>query len=394
MGRSFLCVGSLASPSGKAQQLTRRTAAVEDGVWAWTHAVRCSSLLAVWSAFLCLLTCWPVTASAELETVVSQLREVTRTLDLDGVVAAVEQATVRAETGGRVAEVFFDVGDAVEAGTLLLRLVDREQKAQVAEARSGLLEAQAREQEATAEFRRVKDLLDRQLISRAAFDSAQAALRAAQARTAALRAQLKQVEEQAGYTEVRAPYNGVVEQRLVASGDVVVPGDPLFSGFSINRLRVEAHVPQRLAAAVREQREVNITLDDGRRLASGEFMLFPQAEPQSGPFQIRIDLPEGNDRLYPGTFAKVSVPVGTESSVLVPAQAIAHRGEVTGVYVQADSGTWGFRQVRLGRMVGNEVMIRAGLDGGERVALDPVAAAAVVRAQFEEIRAAGDHGGH
>jgi len=337
---------------------------------------------------------WPVMAWAELLTVPSQQLTVARTLDLDGVVTPGEQATVRAETGGRITEVFFDVGDRVEAGKLLLRLVDREQKAQVAEARSGLLEAQAREQEATAEFRRAKDLMDRQLISRAAFDSAQASLRAAQARTAALRAQLKQAEEQAGYTEVRAPYAGVVVRRLVAVGDVVVPGDPLFSGFSINRLRVEAHVPQRLAAAVREQREVEVLLDDGRRLTSAEFMLFPQADPQSGTFQIRIDLPEGTDRLYPGSFAKVTVPVGTESSVLVPTRAIAHRGEVTGVYVRAESGELQFRQVRLGRVVGDQVMIRAGLDGEEQVALYPVAAAAALRAQLEAEFAASASGGH
>ena len=84
-------------------------------------------------------------------------------------------------------------------------------------------------------------------------------------------------------------------------------------------------------------------------------------------------------------FAKAAFVVGEQSLLFVPRSAVVHRSEVTAVYVVDAQGRIGFRAVRAGRMVGDQVAILAGLSEGEQVALDPVQAGT----QLKEAQRAG-----
>ena len=297
---------------------------------------------------------------------------------LDGTIEAVNQGTVSAQTAGRVAEIRYDVNDFVPAGAVIVRLRAAEQRASLQQAQAALKEATAREAEAQTRFARTQGLYKDSAASKAQLDAVTAERDAAVARLAAARAALQAATEGVSYTEVRAPYAGVVTQRHVQVGETVSPGTPLVSGLSLQFLRVAVDLPQSVVEKVREIRKAAIYVN-GKRIEAKHLTIFPQAAPQSNTFRARIDLPENAADLYPGMLVKVGFVVGDAQRVLVPAGALVERGEVTGVYVLGEQDRVSLRQVRVGRRLDERVEILAGLDEGERVALDPLAASVALK---------------
>ena len=292
----------------------------------------------------------------------------------DGVVEAVRQATLTAQTSGRVAEVLRDVGDPVAAGEVLVRLSAVEQQAGVEAARAQLRAAEAAAQEAQGNYRRYHELAQAQYVSRAQLEQMQAIRDSAAAARDAARAQLDNVAQQADYTVVRAPYDGVVASRLVEPGESVGSGQPLMAVFAPAALRIEVSVPQSDAAAIRAAPTATVRLDDGSSVEAARVTVFPAADTASHAVRVRVDLPELDTAPAPGTTAKVAFPSLQGSAfVHVPATAVAVRGEVSAAYVLAD-GHLALRQLRLGGHWNGDVEVIAGLQPGETIAADPVAA--------------------
>ena len=107
--------------------------------------------------------------------------------------------------------------------------------------------------------------------------------------------------------------------------------------------------------------------------------LAPSAQPQSGTFRARVDLPDDAARLAPGTYAKVGFVTGESRRTLVPRTAVVERSELRAVYVVGADGRVVLRQVRLGQPAGDRIEVIAGLASGEKVATDPAAAAIAAR---------------
>lgn len=299
----------------------------------------------------------------------------------DGSIEAVERATLAAQTGGRVAELPFDVGDVVDEGTVMVRFTAVEQHSGQHQAQAALAAARAAAIEARATFHRIRDIHARKLVARAELDRAQAAHDAAQAQLAAARAALKAADEQVGYTAIRAPYRGVVTARHVEPGETVSPGQPLLSGLSLDRLRLVVALPPAVAQQITPQTPAFIATDDGRRFRASRVTVFPQADAASHTVDVRLDLAEGDTGLMPGMSAGAEFQLEESAVLAVPASALAVRGEVASVFVLQDDGRVVLRQVRIGRRLDDGVEILAGLEAGEQVAID---AAAALQARREQ----------
>ena len=299
---------------------------------------------------------------------------------LDGTVEAVNQATMSAQTSGRIAEVFFDVDDYVQAGEPIVRFTDVEQQATLQQANAALAEAVARENQADEEYTRVSDLVDSGSASRREFDQALATRDAASARVEAARSAVDAARQQVEYTLVRAPYSGIVTERHVEVGETVGVGQPLMSGLSLEALRVVVDIPQQVAAGVRLHRSAYILTGEGR-IEAAAVTIFPYAHSASNTFRVRLELPQGQFSLYPGMFVKVAFVIGESERLLIPSAALMQRSEVTGVYVVNADESVRMRQVRPGGRFGERTEILAGLHEGEIVATDPVNAAIYVKSR-------------
>ncbi len=292
---------------------------------------------------------------------------------LDGVIEAVNQGTVAAQTAGRVESILYDVDDFVPAGAVIVRLRATEQRAGLLEAQAALREAVARESEAQTRYQRMADMYERKVVPKATFEEAAANREAAVARLAAARAAVESAKEGVAYTEVRAPYAGVVTKRLVQVGETVSPGTALMSGLSLQYLRVTVDVPQSIVEQVRRIKKGAVYVD-GRRIEATRVTVFPEAASPSSTFRARLELPENATDLYPGMFVKVGFVIGEAERLLVPARALVERSEVTAVYVLDANGRVSMRQVRVGDRFGERLEILSGLSRGERILLDPLAA--------------------
>ena len=285
---------------------------------------------------------------------------------IDATIEAVQQATISAQTTGRILEINVDVDDYVEKGKVIIRLRDKEQRAFDA--------TKARFDEAQSEFKRVQEIYAKKLVAKAALDRAEAQLKAT-------RAAMAQAQEALDHTVIRAPYSGIVVKRLVEVGETARPGEPLMTGLSLEKLRAVVNLPQSLIYTVRQHQQAWVWVGPERetRVKAESLTISPFADPDSHTFLVRVNLPIGDHHIYPGMYTKVAFMSGEEARLVIPAQAVAHRSEVTAVYVKDEKGTLSLRQVRLGEVLpDNQVEVLAGLSAGETVVLDPVAAAAAI----------------
>lgn len=295
-----------------------------------------------------------------------------RSIQLDGTVEAIRQSTVAAQTAGTVSEIFYDVGDQVAPGSVLLKISDTEQQARLEQAQAAVLSADVNLKDARQNFDRIEGIYQRKLASQAQYDQARNQLDSAKASHSKAQAALKEARKQVSYTRVIAPYGGVVTERHVELGEVVAPGSSLMSGIDLNQLRVYTSVPQRYAAGVRRHRQASVMMPDGHYLEAAHLTVFPYADAASHQFPLRIRLPEGQKGLYPGMLLKVKIPVTERPILAMPRQALVIRGDLRAVYLIDHQGKPRLRQIRIGQtLADNRVEVLSGLLEGDRIALEP-----------------------
>jgi membrane fusion protein, multidrug efflux system len=302
----------------------------------------------------------------------------------EGVVEAVRQTTLGVQVPGAVAALEVRAGDKVRAGQVLMRIDARAAQQAAAAAAAQARAARTAMDVATREFERQRQLFTQGFISQAALDRADGHHKTAQAEASAQAASAAAARTQSDLYVVKAPYGGVVADVLVVLGDLAMPGRPLLTVYDPSALRVTAAIPQTAAARfggpIAAQAEIPgavAGLVDPARVE-----LLPTVDAASHTLELRLDLPAGTNAA-PGMFARArlsNLERGTDTADarhFVPSQALVRRAELAAVYVIGGDGKPVLRQVRPGRSVGSEIEILSGVAAGERVALDPQAAARI-----------------
>lgn len=278
-------------------------------------------------------------------------------LRLQGVVEATNAATVSAQVSGRVERVLVEVGDEVPAGATIVTITSVDQYQALTQAESQLAAAQANLTAAQQEYDRITRLVDQKLLPTAERDRVQANLDSAKAQQRSAQAAVARAQEQLSYTEVKAPYGGVVSARLVEPGELVQPGAPLMSGFDPAELRIHVDLPARYAASAQQFAWAQVA-----GVEPVAFLMFPTADQQTGTQRLRLNLPADTNFL-PGQWQTVAVQVGEHQGVVIPFAAVYRQGELT--MVKLADGSW--RAVRLGGRYGDDVEVVSGLAANEVV---------------------------
>lgn len=313
-----------------------------------------------------LLVCLP-SFSSDLFTVKSELKE--QVVVLDATIEAVNKATLSAQTSGRVSKIYFDTNDYVEEGSVILEITNTEQGAVLAVAEAELLRTRALYNESMLTYQRYKKLFPKGAISQGQLDQAEATAKTNKQLNIAAQANLNKAKESLNYTIVKAPYSGVVTERHIEVGETINPGQPLFSGMSLQKLRAVTEIPQRHLEALRNNPGFTITLNDGKQLFSDKVTLFNYADLQSHAFKVRIELPETDQLLLPGMWVKAQFISGSRQSISIPTSAVLNNNELNAVYRDI-KGKALLTQVRLGKVHEGYVEILAGLQDGDLISID------------------------
>ncbi|NVD07977.1 efflux RND transporter periplasmic adaptor subunit [Vibrio sp. JPW-9-11-11] len=293
-------------------------------------------------------------------------------IHLDGVVQPVNQGTVAAQTSGRVVGLYVDVNDYVKQGTVLLEISDVQQSASLDAAKAQLVSATAQNREAQSQLKRYQQLFPKGAISQDQMDSAEARARSAAAAVKSAQASVAQAKESLGYTNVTAPYDGIVTKRHVQLGETVAPGTPLLSGFALNLLRVETDIAQRHQPVVNEIEQFTVLGANGERITPTDMSLFQYADPQSHTFKVRLQLPENSATFVPGMWVKTEFHYGDRETLLIPESAVVRRGELSSVF-RIDQQHRVLNPVRLGQTYGEYVEVLSGLEEGDVIATTALA---------------------
>jgi RND family efflux transporter MFP subunit len=274
-----------------------------------------------------------------------------------GTVQARKRAALSARMPASVTELPYQEGQWVEAGAVVVRLDDAAVRAAVAAAEAAVKAAES-------DLGRTRTLLEKGATTPRELEQMTAAASGAQAQLTAARDSLS-------YTALRAPFAGRVASRRANLGDVVNPGMPLIEIEGEGGLELRATVESGIAASLRPGAKVR-ALVDGQPgpLTATISAVAPAGDPTTHRFDVKADLPAATG-LRAGLFARLLVPgVAADPRLTVPAEALFERGGLTGVYVVSD-GRARLRWVAAGARDGRAAEIRAGLEAGERVVLDP-----------------------
>ncbi len=323
----------------------------------------------------------PARAATSLATYVVQTASGPNILVAEGVVEATRQSVIAAQIPARIIEMKVRAGDAVKAGQVLLRLDSRAATGELAASEAQAASARVQLDVAQREYERSQRLFAQKYISQAAMDLAEAKWKSAEAQKNASVAQAGVVSTQSTFTTLVAPFAGVVAAVNVEQGDMATPGVPLLTLYDPTQMRVVASVPEGRATGIDPARKARIELRGATSAAVAidavTMQVLPTVDAATHSQQVRLALPEGGPGLTPGIFARVYFPLAgvAPTALTVPATAVVRRPEFSAVYVVNADGKPQLRQVRLGRTHGDAVEILAGIAPGERVALDPTAAA-------------------
>jgi len=352
----------------------------------------------------------PEPTAVAVRTATLQNQPIDRFLRVTGSLMADEHADVAAETAGRVIATPVERGTRVTTGTVLVRISATEADAQLREAeanaaqieaRLGLsaiqpfdpvhvpevMNAKASLDWAEAEFNRIKALLDQKVVSQSEYDQRLTQVQAARQQyqsavngaqqsyrsLVAARARVDLARKASADTVVRAPFDGLVAERLVSTGDYVTRGTKVASVVKIDPLRVELTVPEQYLSRVTSGQAVRLSVDAyaGETFPAKVRFVSPALKTDQRALTVEAVASNTDGRLKPGLFATALLQEPSPApALLVPSSAIETVAGTSRVYV-VGGGKAEERIVTLGERVGDRTELATGVKAGETVAVNP-----------------------
>lgn len=311
-------------------------------------------------------------------------KPVTRYLEATGNTAAIKNVDLVARVQGFLQSINYQDGTFVKQGTTLFTIEPETYKLKLEQAKAAESGAEASLRQAEADFKRQSDLVQRQAVSQATLDTSTATRANAQANLQQAQVNTKIAEVNFSYTNVAAPFDGIVTAHLVSVGELVgvasptqlatiVAFDPIYVNFNVNeqdvlRVREEA---RRRGMTVNELRqlpvEVALQTDQGFPHKGNLDYVSPNINQSTGTLAVRGVLANPDRVLLPGSFVRIRVPFDEKPALLVPDAALG--SDQAGRYVLVVNGenVVEQRKVRAGQLDGELRVIESGLKGDDRV---------------------------
>jgi len=311
-------------------------------------------------------------------------QKVTRYFEGTGNTTAVNSANLVARVSGFLTEIKYEDGKAVKKGQHLFTIEPEPYQLKLQQAQAAEQAAQASLKQSEGDFERQQELVQRQAASKAAFDASVAKRDNDKAKVLQTQADAKQAQINLDYTNVVAPFDGVVTARQVSVGELVggsgtqvlasiVQLDPVYVNFTATErdvLLVRDMLYRRGQKAndlLGTDVEVGLQTDQGYPHKGKLDYIAPTVNQGTGTLAVRAELPNPNRLMLPGLFVRVRVPLQEVDAVLVPTVALG--SDQGGRYVLVVNGenVVEQRKVETGPAVGEMTIVEKGLNGQDRV---------------------------
>ena len=314
-------------------------------------------------------------------------RTVTPYLEATGNTAAVNSTPLVARVAGFIQEIDYKDGDSVKAGTRLFLIEPEPYQLALEQAQAGQTSADASVKQSSADLKRQQDLLAQKVISASTADQAAAAAAVDVAKQQQNAVDVKQAQLNLSYTEVKAPFDGIVTARQVSVGQFVATGsasdlativqmDPIYVNFNVSEQDVQRIRVEMAKRGLTMQSLKKIAVDVGLQTETGYphkgtlDYAAPQVSSSTGTLLVRAVLENKGNALLPGYFVRLRIPLGEQPDMLlVPDRAISSDQSGRYLLVAGKDDTIEQRSVEIGQLVGELRVITSGLTADDRVVI-------------------------
>ena len=314
-------------------------------------------------------------------------RNVTEWDEYTGRVEAVESVDVRARVSGYLDKVNFKAGEKVKKGDLLFVIDPRPFKAQLDYAKAELERVKSRKELAVNDLIRAESLFNVKAISKEEYDARQKGLREVSAAVESAAANVEAARLNLEFTQIRAPIDGRIGRELITAGNLVKSDETLLTSIvSVDPVYVYVDADERAVLRYRRQL-LKIGRHDGGiegtpvELALGDEEAFqhrgvlnyiaPRENPSTGTVTLRGVFANPDELLRPGFFARLRVRIGEPyPALLIPDRAIGTDQSQRFIWVTNQDSRVEYRTVELGAHIGNNRVIKKGLNAGDWVVIE------------------------
>lgn len=292
-------------------------------------------------------------------------------INASGQVEAVQTANISTRVMGYITKVYVSVGDHVKQGQLVFTVNSTDILARLAQTEAMIAQADASLQNAQKDYDRFTVLYNQQSASAKELDNVSLQYKAAKANLGAARQMRNEVNAQLSYTNVTAPFSGVVTQKMLDAGSMATPGMPVVTIERSGGLQVSASVGESQIASIKQGDTAMLNIKSIDKIITGKITQISQSsQPSGGQYVIKISIPDNEkQQIYSGMYVNVNIPAketlqnneaGTRN-ILVPVESIVNKDQLTGLYTIGTNNTALLRWVRLGKNFGNKVEVLSGL---------------------------------
>ncbi|MEP6841746.1 MAG: efflux RND transporter periplasmic adaptor subunit [Bradyrhizobium sp.] len=321
----------------------------------------------------------------KVEVAVPVQRAVTRYLEATGNAAPIKNVDLVARVQGVLQAINYQDGTLVKEGTTLFTIEPETYKLKLEQAQAAEAGAQASVRQTDADFKRQSDLVQRQAVSQATLDNSTSSRDNAQANLQQAQANTRIAAVNYGYTNVVAPFDGIVSAHLVSIGELVgassptqlatiVALDPIYVNFNVNeqdvlRIREDARKRGLTPSDLRQLPvEVGLQTESGYPHKGKLDYISPSLNQSTGTLAVRGVLSNADRVLLPGFFVRVRVPFDEQQNALwVPDVALGSDQAGRYVLVVNAENVVEQRKVRTGPLQGDLRVIETGLKPDDRV---------------------------
>jgi RND family efflux transporter MFP subunit len=308
---------------------------------------------------------------------------------LPATTTAFEAANILARASGYIEKRYVDIGDRVKAGALLAEITAPELDHQIAQAKATLEQDQAtlQQTQASRELAQRTNARDSNLVKQGwltlqqgdndslTLQAQQAAVRVAESNIAAQEAQIRVLDQDKAYQRVVAPFDGVITQRNIDNGSLVLAGSTfMFTLMHSDVIRTQVFVPQDEAFGLGPGVDAVVRVPEipGRTFPGKVTRIASALQPGSRTLLTEIDVPNPDGALSPGIYCTVELLIPRKTpSMIIPADAVVF--DQNGLHVAlVENGVAHLQKITIARDFGTEVEVHDGVKPGDQVILNPM----------------------
>ncbi len=290
-----------------------------------------------------------------------------------GTISAEQMSTLKTRHAGYVKRILTNVGDKVQKNQTLIEIDNAELQAQLQQAKAGKAQAEKQFEIAQKDLKRYERLKASNSISEKELEQIQLQYQSSASALEQAKQNYNQVASMMDYTNIKAPFKGIISNKMIQEGDMAMPGMPLLSLSSSGNLEVKSDLSESQITKVRPEQSVSIEIPSIGKTYEGSITeVSSSSEANGSRYFVKTAFKDNPEDALSGMFAKVYVEgeknmASNQTLVSVPKNTLFEKNGLVGVYVYGKSNTALLRWIKTGRQMGDQVEVLSGLTPNDKI---------------------------